>query len=1765
MIRTSIRSIRSVSRNILVLLLCVVAREAAADRVTYIAYESTWRFRLGTAEASNPVSEWRERTYDDSGWSSGMAPFGYGDPPFGVDLTTFDPVMRGNYACVFLRREFELTNSAAVAALDLDVDYDDGFIAWLNGEEILRVNMESAVPGSAVRFDEFADDQHESGSPETFSVADPGNVLVDGTNVLCVQVFNNQINSSDLKLDLELYDPDGPDVSPPAIASVAPAPGGTVRSLTAATVTFTEPVLGVDAADLLVAGSPATSVAGTGAGPYTFSFAEPPAGAVQFTWSGAHGITDDAVPPNALEPFAWSATLDPDAPLGDLVVSEILASNRTGITDQDGERSDWFEVWNRGTETVSAAGWSVSDDPDVPAKWIFPAVDIAPGDYIVVFASGKDRRDATDELHTSFRLSTEGEYFALFSPDEPRRAVTEFSPQFPDQRSDIAYGQTALGEARYLDPPTPGAPNSAATALEGKVAEPHFSVERGFFSGSIPLKLTATPADATIRYTLDGSEPTATRGTVYSNELVVEGTASRAVITVRAIATKSGYLPSTVVTHTYIFPSEVRHQPADPSGFPGGWGNHPDADYEIDPQVVGDARYSRDFEDGLLDLPSISIVMQTSDMFGSSGIYSNPGGEGVQWERAASVEALYPDGREGFNVNCGIRIQGGASRSTSKSAKHSFRFLFKGDYGPTKLRFPLFPDTDVDEFDTVILRAGYNNSWIHWDSGQRARTQYIRDQWIRDTQRDMGQPTPHGIFVHVYVNGLYWGLYNLVERPSGPFAASHLGGEREDYDALNSAEPVDGDKSAWNTMIGIANGGLSSNAAYENIQNYLDVTNLSDYMIVNFYGSNADWPSHNWYAARRRAAGAQYKFFSWDAERTFEGLTSNRTGVSNGDSPGILYSRLRANAEYRLLFADRVHRWFFNGGALTPTAVRERWLARSDRLERAVVCESARWGDYRRDVHQSSNGPYEFYRRDEFWIPEKNRLLSNYIPQRSNTVLSQFRSIDLYPDIGAPVLNQHGGEVAPGFGATLSRPAGTSGTIFVTTDGTDPREPISGDPSASAFAYAGAITIDERTTIQARVRSGSDWSALTDATFWVPSVFEGIAITEIMYNPLAGELLEFVEIGNLGATPVDLTGLEFTNGIAFTFEEHVLAPGEHVVVVAHAAEFSALYPGVSPAGVYEGRLANGGEKITLREPSGTTLVSVDYSDGGLWPVGPDGFGFSLVLADAAGDPDEPSRWRASAQLDGSPGEADPPASSPPVFINEVLATGAPPFEDAIELVNRAAFDVEVGGWYLSNNRESFGALRTFAIPDGTVIPAGGFAVLYESEFGGAFTLDDAGGAVYLSAASAGALTGHIVELRYRATEPQRSVGLHVTSNGTDITTLLAPTFGVEAPASVAEFRAGTGAANAAPLAPRVAINEIHYHPPFGVDEFVELFNPGGPIALYSGELERGWRIDGVRSPLGGDFEFLPGSALAAGAYALVVGVDPEVFRDRNDVPGDVPIFGPYAGALASEGERLRLLAPIATEAGGVAFVEVDQVRYNDRAPWPIEPDGEGPSLERPYASLYGNDPAHWAASDTDGGTPGQRNSTSPDTPNELPEPAIAGGPFSGSAPLEVTFDGSASTDPDGSIIEWAWSFGDGASALGEEVSHTYESAGSYSAQLTVTDNTGARTSASVTVTVAEGPGGGQIAFDINQDSDLNIADPIALLGYLFGGPAPEPPCDGGDPSGPGNTLLFNINGDAGVDVSDAIYALLFLFGDGAPPVLGEECTPIVGCPERCVP
>lgn len=1558
----SLRTIGPVA--VALLLQVVVVSSARAEDVTLIPPESRYRYHLGNTEASEPdTTAWLAPDFDDSGWTEGQAPFGYGDPPFFTDLSTVEPPMRNNYTGIFLRRTFTVDPEHDNSELRLEADYDDGFIAWINGVEVVRENMRSE-PGDPVTLTDRAERGREAGEFVVFELVDALDYLVPGENTIAVRPFNSSRSSNDFRFDLRLINPNGPDLTSPT-ASVSPAPGIVLTRFDQLKVRFDEPVTGLGATDLLAGGQPATGIEDLGDSVYRFTFEAASAGELVIEWAADHGITDVSPARNPFVGESYTYTIDPDAPLPAVRIAEFLASNRSGILDSDGETSDWIELENLEDHPVELSGWSLSDDPAEPDRWVFPEITLAAGERLLVFASGQNRRDPDEELHANFQLSSEGEFLALYNSELPPQVVSSFRsvpPQYPDH----SYGRGESDAVGYFETPGPGEPNDPTALLGGRVGNPRFSHEPGLYEEAFSLELTTGTPGAEIRYTLDGSAPTADSGLLYEGPVQVEGGSHRPGVVVRARAFGEGLLSSDTLTRTFVFPEAVLDQEARPTGFPLRWGAAPGVDYEMDPQMLANGTTAERVREGLRSIPTVSVVTDVQDMFGPRGIYSNTTSSGFAWERACSAELIYPDGRPGFQIDCGIRILGGASRQPAKSPKHSFRLLFKGLYGPTRLRFPLYEDSDVESFDNLVLRANYNNSWIHWDSGQRRRGMLIRDQWAKDTQLAMGQASGHAVYTHLYLNGLYWGVYILVERPNAAFAASYHGGDREDYDALNSAQAVDGNLARWTQLLQTVRGPLGDAAAFQNLRKHLDVENFIDYMLINFYGSNADWPHHNWYAAVRRDREEGYRFYCWDTERILENTGSSRLGVNDGNSPGEIHARLRAHPEYQVAFADRVQKHFFDEGALTPQKAWERFDARATEIETAIYCESARWGDYRRDVHSSSNGPYELYQVVSHWLPQLSRLETLIFPAQTNALLGLFRGSRLYPRIDAPRLAPLPGVVEAGSTVELVRSEGQDGDLYYTLDGADPRVAFSGDVAETARLHAGElIDIPFRTQIRARLLTESGWSALVEGTYRTPVDLTKLRISEIHYRPVDGSRFEFLELHNSGTDYLDLEGVSFDDGIEFSFRPgDLLAPGEYAVLVSDELSFRAFHPDARILGEYEGQLDNGGERLTIENGAGEVLISLRYDDEGFWPLAADGLGFSIVPLDGAERLDSPHAWRPSTSMGGSPGEADAADLPDLVLVERVMPRPASPGEEAwIDLHNAGNRRVDLGGWFLGDRRGDLDGLRQLRLPQGLTLEPGEVRRFHESDlegWAGDLEIPAGPGGLFLSAASSeGILTGPVTGLEYDLVSPGAVIGVIDTSLDLDV------------------GRVEVIDGQSVPWLPEVVIHEIHYHPaPDGGPEFIELHNrTDREISLHEADLGVGWRLRGLSSADGpGSFTFPRGTRIPPRGYLLVVEGDAQAFREARGLPRALRIVGTEVGSLDNGGEELRLERPGRAADGSLAHERIDRVLFDDRDPWDVSPDGTGPSLERRSSELHGNDALHWGASLVEGGTPGRLNS-----------------------------------------------------------------------------------------------------------------------------------------------------------------------------------------------
>ena len=478
-----------------------------------------------------------------------------------------------------------------------------------------------------------------------------------------------------------------------------------------------------------------------------------------------------------------------------------------------------------------------------------------------------------------------------------------------------------------------------------------------------------------------------------------------------------------------------------------------------------------------------------------------------------------------------------SQRSTS-NPKHAFRLFFRSEYGDGKLNYPMFGAEGVDRFDKLDLRTSQNYSWAFQNDTSNT---FLREVLGRDLQRTFGQPHTRSRYYHLYLNGVYWGLFMSQERAEANYGESYLGGDREDYDTIKSAgssggyntEATDGSfatGSDWNLLWNLARDQESSPtlARFMQMQGlnpdgsrnpalpvFLDVNNLIEYQMIIGYTGNYDAPlsdfvgaSNNWYSLHNRVQDSfGFQFFVHDGEHSmgaggkWNGAndrinTSNGSGsrgTYNKSNPSFLHFDLAENTEeYRIRFADRAHKALFNGGALEPSRVLDLMETRRTTVENVIIAESARWGDSKR------SDPLD----EQNWINAVNSL-TNTINGRSDDFLGHLRIADLYPDLDAPRYSQHGGSIASG--STIDVIAPTAGTQVYYMMGTgdsddtdwqddlDPRLLGGGiNPAASTLSISGGGGGGVITTTY--VSNGDNWKYLDNGsnqgTAWRTTIFD---------------------------------------------------------------------------------------------------------------------------------------------------------------------------------------------------------------------------------------------------------------------------------------------------------------------------------------------------------------------------------------------------------------------------------------------------------------------------------------------------------------------------------------------------------------------------------------------------------------------------------------------------------------------------------------------------
>ena len=1242
-------------------------------------------------------------------------------------------------------------------------------------------------------------------------------------------------------------------------------------------------------------------------------------------------------------------------PAGHLVISEFMADNEGTVLDDDGDPSDWVEIYNPTFGAISLAGHFLTDEKADPMKWAFPSVTVPAGGYLIVWASGKNHINPATPLHASFQLDRAGGYIALLGPGPA--VVHEFDP-YPSQLDDASYGLLGGDPAieRFLGEPTPGAENVDSPPPPAPV---RFSRNGGIFTADFALALSNATGGAAIRFTTNGSMPSATNGIVYSAPIAISGTRR-----VRAVALANGRtsrltgesfikLAPSLMNFTSSLPIMVIENFGAGVIPQKGWSGTGAGIKQTLRQNAVWATFARE--------GGVSALTNGPDMWNSIGIRGR-GAFSSSWrQKPYSVEAIDEAGGERKVSPLGMPAHADwvlyfpdpdsnkdpsllfdtfayeLYRKTGHENGIRFRWVEAfvnedgGDLELTNRRgvYAIFEKVSRgrDRLDfTPLATNGATGSWLlslnrmdpEPETGWPAQNGTTQPQFFHTAGSNrVAQSSPNGAVVGDDEPQQSNGYLNF-DNPSGYEITAAQRVAIEGW--FTQFENVLWNNSLWRDP---ANG----------YRKYLDPEDFADYFIMHTLTHNGDGlliSMFPWKGDDGRLRMGPAWDYNWSPY--YIGFPAT-TGDLYWRPTRLWYGRLFADPDFAQLYIDRW--WDQRRGAMNNAGM--------DAIIDGQVAEIS-------VAKALLNG----LASENAWTNQVG-MMKTWLKTRATWIDSSY--------LRPPTFNQDGGPVPDGFHVTI---LGTNGTIYFTADGSDPRA-SGGALNGSAAAYQVPFPIFSETLVQSRLRSGTNWSGLTRALFFPPQDYSKLALTEIMFNPpsqgvMVGDEFEFIELKNTGTNTLQLGALTFTAGIEFTFTNGTrLLPGQFFVLARNPIAFATKYPGVSVSGVFTGRLDNGGETLRISTIFGATALSVTYNDRAPWPVAPDGHGFSLVPGNAVTLPnsDGGAAWRASSALGGSPGADDTAPAIASIVINEIRAR-ADAGPDFIELFNPTGASVNLGGWLLSDEPAS---PRKFRIPAGTVIAGGGYLLFNEDSFNpspgslASFSLNPLGGSVYLFAADANTnLTGYSHGFDFGASDNWATIGRYVTSTGEE-------RFPIELSDSL-------GAGNVGPRVGPVVITEIHYHPDGAGDEFIELHNIGGKLVqlFYQPDNTNTWRVDGL------GFYFPTNSMLHTNQHALIVATNPAAFRAKYGVPGEVAIFGPFSGGLQDSGEHLQLQRPDYIGTNGVSYITVDAVRYNDRAPWPLAADGGGASLQRVNSAAYGDDPINWQAAIPTPGTafiPGQ--------------------------------------------------------------------------------------------------------------------------------------------------------------------------------------------------
>lgn len=511
-------------------------------------------------------------------------------------------------------------------------------------------------------------------------------------------------------------------------------------------------------------------------------------------------------------------------------INEICPSNGDIIFDPDYYNfPGWIELRNFSSQAVNIGGSTISPGPDAKSAWVVPKGTIIEGSgYLLIWCDQKN-----NGLHTNFKMEEEGGVLTMrFSNGQPVETIN-----YPRQFTNVSYGRSGESSISwsYLAKPTPGAVNEVPTQST-RLEPPRASKESGRYGSGFEVALDVQHAGASIRYTTDGSDPLFD-SPEYVGPVIINKTS-----TLKAKSFSSEYLPSETSVYIYFIGERVS------------------------------------------DLPVVALSTAPDYLWGNQlGIYAD-GSNGIagpwssepvnwnqDWERHARIDLFDVDGKWQFGEDVGISIAGGFSRTFPQK---SFAIKARGKYGDNTLNYPFFSNKVNSRYGGLMLRNGGNDHALTMFRDALTHSLLI-DQMDIDYQAY--QPAV------LFINGSYWGIQNIREKVDGDYVTSNYGLKATGIDLLENYSTVfEGSTKAYDDYLrGLAKLDLKTATAYDYISRHIDVQEYINYMVVQIYVANKDWPGNNVKLWRPKANEGRFRWILIDTDFGFDLSKADRAGASH--------------------------------------------------------------------------------------------------------------------------------------------------------------------------------------------------------------------------------------------------------------------------------------------------------------------------------------------------------------------------------------------------------------------------------------------------------------------------------------------------------------------------------------------------------------------------------------------------------------------------------------------------------------------------------------------------------------------------------------------------------------------------------------------------------------------------------------------------------------------------------------------------------------------